>query len=65
MTQRECLLGRNPFVGDNSYQSRHKDGHNALHCVKDADFWTESCFGKETAHRCEVGSPHCKLEEEH
>ena len=65
MAKTQQTLCRNPTVGDNAHQSRHKDGDNALHGVKGADVSTHANVAKVDAHTCEIGSPHGKLHEIH
>ena len=65
MADAHHLLSWNPAVGHDAYQGRHEDAGDALHGVEHSDVGTLSGIGQIAAHRCQISSPHGKLQEVH
>ena len=65
MAQPQQPLRRNPAVGNDTQHSRHKQGHNPLHGVKNSDMSTQSHACQVRTHRSKIGPPHSKLQEVH
>ena len=65
MAQPQQTLGRNPTVGYDAQNGRHKQGYYTLHGIKQPDVATQPDTGKVSSHRSQVSSPHGKLQEVH
>jgi hypothetical protein len=65
MTDTQYLLCLNPSVGNNTDDSGHKDGDNALYRIENANLTTQSMRMQVGAHAGEIRPPDSKLEEIH